>query len=430
MNRQKMLNSYIAFLSLAAVIILALNINAIVYEGIEFGKLAVFFAVLVISESLILELKNGTAVSFSLASQIVALYAMGIPNAVLTVGLSEFFSIYYKKGKSKTLFNRPFKVTMFNTASTVISFYMSSYVSLHYTGNILMAYGVYGYMNQLISIMSFTITYLVVNDLLICLIMGLDKKDVGFMKIFYENLIWGLPNFFSMGFMGFLLNIAFNMYGYISLVFFFIPVVIVRYTVGLYLDLKKTYYETIQAFVTAIEAKDEYTKGHSQRVEKYAEAVAKELGFSDDKIEKIKMAALLHDVGKIGVDEEILNKPGKLTMEEFDKVKKHPEIGYKIVKNIEFLDMVAEWIRYHHEWYDGKGYPDGINDDNIPLEAGILAIADVYDALTSARSYRNAMNEDEAYSVILNEKGHFIPAVLEAFKRAFTNNRELFTRVY
>ncbi|MDI6601649.1 MAG: HD-GYP domain-containing protein [Thermoanaerobacteraceae bacterium] len=429
MSRQRILPAYIFILSIIALLILGVSIGTFVDEGFQIGKLAVFFAVLLISESLTLELGNGTLVSLSLASQVIVLSVLGIDRAVLLVGLAEFLSIYYKKGESKTVFKRPFKVTMFNTASTVITFYSSAYIVFNYIHIGLELSNISGYINQFITIMAFSLIYLVINNLFISLVIYLDK-GTSFKKIFGENFIWGLPNFISMGFMGFLLSVAYDLYGYISLAFFFIPILIVRYTVQLYLDLKKTYYETIQAFADAIEAKDEYTKGHSQRVEKYAEAIAKELGFSDAKIEKIKIAALLHDVGKIGIDEDILNKPGRLSPEEYDKVKKHTEIGYKIVKNIEFLDMVAKWIRYHHEWYNGKGYPDGIDDTNIPLEAGILAIADVYDALTSSRPYRDAMREDEAYSVIINEDGHFIPDVLEAFKRAFVNNRELFIRVY
>lgn len=428
MSRQKLLFAYILTLSAVALLILGRGISTISDSGFDIGRLAVFFAVLVISESLTLELGNGTLVSFSLVSQILAISVLGIDKAVFIVGLAEFFSVYYKKGESKSVFNRPFKVTVFNTASTVISFYISAYIAYNYIYVTLQTHGILGYINRFITTMMFSFIFLLINVLLISFVIYFDK-GIGFYKTFKENFTLGLPNFVSMGFMGFLLSVAYDLYGYISLAFFFLPILIVRYTVQLYLDLKKTYYETIQAFVDAIEAKDKYTKGHSQRVEKYAETIAKELGLPDAKIEKIKIAALLHDVGKIGIDEGILNKPGPLTPEEYEKVKEHAEIGYRIVRNIEFLEMEARWIRYHHEWYNGKGYPEQLGDE-IPLEAGILAIADVYDALTSDRPYRQAMSEDEAYSVIVSERGHFIPAALEAFKKAFANNRELFIRVY
>ncbi|TZE82589.1 HD-GYP domain-containing protein [Calorimonas adulescens] len=428
MSRQKLLFAYILTLSAVALLILGRGISTVSDSGFDIGRLAVFFAVLVISESLTLELGNGTLVSFSLVSQILAISVLGIDKAVFIVGLAEFFSVYYKKGESKFVFNRPFKVTVFNTASTVISFYISAHIAYNYIYVALQIHGILGYINQFITTMMFSFIFLLINDLLISLVIYFDK-GIDFCKTFKENFTLGLPNFVSMGFMGFLLSVAYDLYGYISLAFFFLPILIVRYTVQIYLDLKKTYYETIQAFVDAIEAKDKYTKGHSQRVEKYAETIAKELGLPDAKIEKIKIAALLHDVGKIGIDEGILNKPGRLTPEEYEKVKEHAEIGYRIVRNIEFLEMEARWIRYHHEWYNGKGYPEQLGD-KIPLEAGILAIADVYDALTSDRPYRQAMSEDEAYSVIVNERGHFIPTALEAFKKAFANNRELFIRVY
>lgn len=162
------------------------------------------------------------------------------------------------------------------------------------------------------------------------------------------------------------------------------------------MEIQKTFINTVTSLVNALEAKDEYTHGHSERVTDIAIRIARELALTETDIEKIRLAGLLHDIGKIGVREHILNKPGKLTEEEFDQVKTHSKIGEHIlrpvIKDKDILDMVI----HHHERCDGRGYPDGLVDSQISLQASILAVADAYDAMTSDRPYRKALSIEEA----------------------------------
>lgn len=169
--------------------------------------------------------------------------------------------------------------------------------------------------------------------------------------------------------------------------------------------LHDTYLEIIQGLITAIEVKDPYTKGHSYRVMRYSELIAKKMRYSSTNLEMIKMAALLHDIGKIGVPETILNKPGRLTSEEYEIVKAHPDYGYKILSNIEGFNRVKDIIRFHHERIDGKGYPCGMKDIVIPLESRIIAVADTFDAITSDRAYRKGMSVQEALTELQRVKG-------------------------
>ena len=185
-------------------------------------------------------------------------------------------------------------------------------------------------------------------------------------------------------------------------------------------NLEKSYYDTISALAQAVEAKDPYTLGHSDRVTQYAIAIGEEMGLSQEDIAVLRYGATLHDVGKIGIDEAVLNKPGRLTREEFLHMKEHPEIGENIVRGVDFLQKVRPLIRHHQERHDGKGYPDGLQGDEIPLMVAIISVADVFDALTSDRPYRKAKSAAEALRIIKEESGfQHNPKVVDAFLKIF-----------
>jgi len=154
--------------------------------------------------------------------------------------------------------------------------------------------------------------------------------------------------------------------------------------------------ETAEALASAIDAKDAYTHGHSTRVAEYAREIARRLEKSEAACRNVYLAALLHDVGKIGIPNEIINKRGKLTPEEYDKIKEHPVIGAQILANITQIPHIADGAYYHHERYDGRGYPSGLDGKKIPEIGRIIAVADAYDAMTSNRSYRNQLPQDVA----------------------------------
>jgi len=180
--------------------------------------------------------------------------------------------------------------------------------------------------------------------------------------------------------------------------------------------LADLYLATIKSLALAIDAKDQYTHQHILRVQRYAVATAKQLGLTGAELEGVNTGALLHDIGKLGVPEYVLLKPGRLTDEEFEKIKKHPEIGAAILDPVEFPWPVLPGVKYHHEKWDGTGYPEGLKGEDIPLVARILAVADVYDALTSSRSYRSAWSHERALGVIRKDSGtHFDPAIVVAF---------------
>lgn len=167
-----------------------------------------------------------------------------------------------------------------------------------------------------------------------------------------------------------------------------------------YNELRELFYKTIRAISNALDTKDSYTNGHSLRVTLYSMILAKELNLDDSYMEDIEIAGLLHDIGKIAMPKSILCKNGKLTDEEFLVMKSHPLRGAKIVINIKKLQMISEWVKAHHEKWDGRGYPDGLKGTEIPLPGRIIALADTYDAMTSTRPYRTALSHEVAISEI------------------------------
>jgi len=184
----------------------------------------------------------------------------------------------------------------------------------------------------------------------------------------------------------------------------------------LYQKIQDSYFEIVKALAQAIEAKDPYTHGHSARVMEYAVLIAQKLGLQEQEKESLRYAAIIHDIGKIGVRGIVLNNPNGLTGEEYDEIKKHPLIGEGIIKPIELLQPIRPLIRHHHEWFNGKGYPDGLSGENIPLGARILAVADAYDAMKSDRPYRKALTEETAIQELKHGSGtQFDPTIVEIF---------------
>ena len=181
---------------------------------------------------------------------------------------------------------------------------------------------------------------------------------------------------------------------------------------------KRLIREIVEAFAKTIDMKDEYTKGHSTRVAKYTVMLARELGYDEETVEKYYNIALLHDIGKIGIPVEVLNKQGKLTDTEFKIIKSHSALGYNVLKDISIMPELAIGAGAHHERPDGKGYPKGLTGDQIPRVAQIIAVADTFDAMYSDRPYRNRMNFEKVVSIIREVSGTQLESdVVDAFLR-------------
>jgi len=183
--------------------------------------------------------------------------------------------------------------------------------------------------------------------------------------------------------------------------------------------------QMVKALANTIDAKDSYTNGHSTRVAEYSVMIAKRMGYIGEKLEHLYYAAVLHDIGKIGVPREIINKPSRLTDEEYAMIKSHPVTGSNILKEVTEIPDISIGAKYHHERYDGKGYPDGLSGTDIPEIARIIGVADAYDAMTSKRSYRDTLEQEVVRKEIINGKGtQFDPEIAEVMLELIDEDME------
>lgn len=190
--------------------------------------------------------------------------------------------------------------------------------------------------------------------------------------------------------------------------------------------LEKAYLESVETLRYTVEAKDNYTKGHSDRVSAYSVLIGKSLGLPQSDIETLRIGGLFHDIGKIGISDSILLKNGKLTNEEYDEIKRHPIIGKNILSNAEIFGDIIPIVLYHHERYDGNGYPYGLSDKDIPFLARIVAVADAFDAMTSRRSYRDELDLNYVKEELRAKTGtQFDPIVTATFLNILNNDYRL-----
>ena len=188
------------------------------------------------------------------------------------------------------------------------------------------------------------------------------------------------------------------------------------------------YKNTITTLAAAIDAKDPYTRGHSQRVMEYTLLAGASLSLSEEEMETLEYAGILHDVGKIAIDACILNKPGALTQSEWNIIREHPSIGANLLREVPFLNKASDLVLYHHERYDGKGYPNGLKGEDIPLGARLIAVADAFDTMTTDRSYRPALTIDYSIGELYNCSGtQFCPVAVEAFVSSFQTQASIKT---
>jgi putative nucleotidyltransferase with HDIG domain len=198
-----------------------------------------------------------------------------------------------------------------------------------------------------------------------------------------------------------------------------------------HLELRIAYVQTIKALAEAVDAKDAYTRGHSERVGVYSSKIALELGLPKDLIERVYIAGLLHDVGKIGVRDAVIRKPDKLTPAEYGEMQQHSEIGARILETVAFLSDVVECVRHHHEWWDGsqRGYPDRLRGDAIPLPSRVILIADTVESMTSDRPYRDGLPLDAAVAELRRFSGsQFDPKVVDACLRLMAREGASFVK--
>lgn len=278
-----------------------------------------------------------------------------------------------------------------------------------------------------VPLLAFTALYFLINSWLVALAVGLENNRSP-AHIWWKNFAWLSVNYFSGASVAALIVTYTKQLDFSSLAVI-VPLLVVSYltfrtamgraedSYNHLAELNRLYLSTIETLAMAIDAKDQITHGHIRRVQTYAVGLATRMGISDDKLLKaIEAAALLHDMGKLAVPEHILNKPGKLTPAEFEKMKLHASIGADILSAIAFPYPVVPIVRHHHENWNGTGYPDGVKGVDIPIGARILSVVDCFDALTSDRPYRARLSDDDAIAILMARRGSmYDPLVVDTF---------------
>lgn len=313
---------------------------------------------------------------------------------------------------------QPWYRTSFNAAQLTLSISVA-WVIFRQLGGMLVTTDSMGYVLPVIPSVA---AYFIVNTFLVQIALAL-QQDTSPLKMWMVNFKWTAPNYLAQTPIAFLMAVIYRQIVWWAVLFLFLPLYIAHYAYKLYTDMRREHLSTIQALATAVEARDPYTEKHSKRMAEYAVAIAKKLGLSIDKAETIRYAAILHDIGKIGINDRILGKPGSLTEEEWLKVKEHSSIGADILSQIDSFREASKLVYSHHEKYNGEGYPEKLRGEDIPMGARILAVVDAYDAMTSKRPYRPAYSPQRAVAELKKKMGtQFDEKVVEAFLEVLNQN--------
>jgi diguanylate cyclase (GGDEF)-like protein/putative nucleotidyltransferase with HDIG domain len=362
--------------------------------------------------------RSGSTMSVSYAVDFAALLLLG-PNETMVVAAASAYSQCTFRIKEPNPIHR----TLFSMACLVLTVQAAgrAYVLL---GGVP---GTFDWAKIPQPLVGAATTYFVINTLAIATAIALSTRQ-SVLKVWNENFLWSAPSYFvGAGVAALSAWMVIDLEGHWLAVLAMAPLYLTYRTYKVYLgriddeqrhvrEMADLHLATIEALALAIDAKDQTSQSHIRRVQLYATAVARALGMTENEIQGVKTAALLHDIGKLAVPEHILSKPGPLTPEEFQKIRAHPKVGADIVSSVPFPYPVAPLILSHHERWDGKGYPMGLKADAIPLGARILSVVDYFDALMAERPYHKAMSFDAAIGLLQQEAGKGLdPTVVAKF---------------
>jgi len=353
---------------------------------------------------------------------------------VISIGFPIDFVLILVYGPALAMLITSFSALISETVERKISWYKVIFNASQFALTTGIAGLVYQYTGGIIGFQNFfrfifpaalcAIIYCLINLVLVTKFISLDQGS-RFTAVWRKDFQETLPTYLAEASLGFLMAIVYIDVGVVGILLFFLPLLLARRSFELYTKMRKVYLDTIRALAAAIDAKDPYTKGHSERVAETSVALAQELNLPGREIENIEYTALLHDIGKIGIADNILGKNSSLTDKEFDKIKEHPVMGAKIIEPVDFLKNSYEAIYHHHEKYNGAGYPDGLKEKDIPLSARIIAVADAYDAMGSDRPYRKKLSKDKILNELKDQSGkQFDPEIVKALISVLDRERE------
>ncbi len=374
------------------------------------GVIFILAALTFLTEALAFDLPLLGTVSLAFAVDLAALLYLGPLPAALIAAAGAVIPQDIRNHK-------PIVAMAFNVAQLVLSILFAGAVFLESSGQVLslVPHGqsaVLAVLPAAAAALAFHSMNTILVTAYICVAKGLSPLQVWRDQHFGAYLV----SFVGLALLGALMAQLMTVAGWLGIILLLLPLAVARQTFQVYQELSQAYSETVRSLVAAIEAKDPYTRGHSERVAGYSGLIGSAIALSPPEAKTLEFAALLHDLGKIGVRTETLVKQQALTQEEFAQIRRHPEVGKAVLDEVEFLEDVVPIVFAHHERPDGTGYPRGLLSDEIPVEARILAVADCFDAMTSNRAYRRPMTIDQAKAELGRVAGSQLDAnLVEAF---------------
>ncbi|MBP1606023.1 MAG: diguanylate cyclase and metal dependent phosphohydrolase [Acidobacteria bacterium] len=376
-----------------------------------------------------------------------SMFAIRIPNVSASISVSETFvfvcALLYGPAPATLVIavdglviscwrrHRPVHQVLFNLTEPALSLFVASSLFFTVSGISVSDRAPLDVGSNLVPLVLFVSTYFVINSGLTSIVVSIHQA-APLWSIWRQHFGWVLLNYFGAASVAALLVHNSRDFNFVALGAV-VPLMMISYLTfktslarvedaNRHLqELNRLYLSTIETLAMAVDAKDQITHGHIRRVQAMCVGLARAIGVKDERqLKAIEAAALLHDMGKLAIPEHILNKPGKLSPAEFDKMKKHATIGADILSAIDFPYPVVPIVRHHHERWDGRGYPDGIAGADIPIGARILSVVDVFDALTSDRPYRRALSEEQALGMLIEDRGRaYDPLVVDTFAQVY-----------
>ena len=383
-------------------------------SGISFseygGNILFLIGLCAVCRSFPIIMKNDQQLDLSVIAVLAAFLLYGMETAVIVYLSSSLITFEKDGGKFRCIYNTSLSKTLFNLSDIVIAIVIPGLICR------LLPWqpGMFSFPMVLLPTLIFSVFAFVFNYMGLLLLFWLNgdivPREMGkALAGLTSNVLAAMP-------LGLMISLLLSLPTGIWLTLVMIcPLLLARYAWKLYLDATRYREKMLAAFVSSMEARDPYTQGHSKRVGEYAKRIAQQMRCSAKQMDSIREGALLHDIGKIGISDLILHKPGLLTREEREIIQQHPTIGVDIVGKVGLSDSVLEMVHSHHERFDGKGYPDGCFAGELLLSTRILSVADAYDAMTSDRPYRNGISLAQAREELQHGKGtQFDPDVVEA----------------
>lgn len=370
---------YYAFFVIAGFAVFAYLMRDFPLE--RFKEILLFIALIVVADTAQITLpRGGASIYASSPFDLAGIVLLGAPAMVFVEAMASLLSEVFiqRRAAVKILFNVPLLILTVGSAGIVYHAFPADWTSV-------------GSPRFLIPLTACGIVYFLVNTISISLIIGLQARRNP-LSVWKHNYMWTFFHIFAFLPLAAIISLVYTGFGAWTILLFVIPIFLARYSFKLYIEMKEAHINTVAALTSALDANDPFTHGHSYRVSRYALRIGRAMGLSARDLEILEYGALLHDVGKIAIQHDILMKKDRLTEQEFMTLKQHPTVGADIVENLRFLQEAAVLVRYHHEQPNGRGYPEGLKGDEIPIGARVILVVDAFDAMTSDRPYRKGLS--------------------------------------